>query len=181
METSFRVHFVYGSRPKREFRKTEEKVPGGLFGGHISIESGGYVYGFESIDRKRIHIFPKRKFNSTFTKEPRREWAQKNNDQKMISIEVPADKEKLLRLNNILEDFHRKTPYDYAVLGMRCGASTYQILAELGLFQQATGFKSMLKIPYPSILRKKLLRIANSENFRIHKQAGNGRRVWEKD
>jgi hypothetical protein len=181
METSFRVHFVYGSRPKKEFRKTEEKVPGGLFGGHISIQSGEYVYGFESIDRKRIHIFQKRKFNSIFTKEHPDKWLKVNNDQKMLSIEVPVDNEKLVRLNRILEEFHRKTPYDYAVFGMRCGASTYQILCVIGIFPPASRFEAMLRIPYPGILRRKLLRIAGAKNFRIYNQAGKDTRIWAKD
>ncbi len=180
MGNSFHIHFVYGSKPKREFRNIGERVPGGLLGGHIYIQSGENVYGFESIYHNRIHIFPHRRFNSIFKKEHLNDWKTATGDQKMASIEIPVEATAIRHLNNLLENFHRQTPYDYAVFGMRCGSSTYQILSELGIFPVASKIVTMLRIPYPGILRKKMLRIAETSNYKVTTQAGNTRRTWEK-
>lgn len=34
-----KVHFLYGSKPKRAFKETEPKWFGGILGGHVGIES----------------------------------------------------------------------------------------------------------------------------------------------
>jgi hypothetical protein len=179
MPESIFIHFVHGSKPSREYRYTGEKVPGGLLGGHIYIQVAENVYGFESIDRKRIHIFPQRKFNSVFKKEYLGAWKVSTHDEMMTSIEIPVDELKLSHFKNILEIYCSKVPYDYAVLGMRCGSSSYQILSELGFFPVSSRMTAMLKVPVPRILRKKMLSIAHENNFRITKQSGSDKRIWE--
>jgi hypothetical protein len=181
MSQSIHIHFIYGSVPLKEFRYTGEKVPGGLLGGHIYLQKGQNVFGFEPIDRTKIHLFPRKKFNSRYTKEDYSDWYQHIRNKKLVSIEIPLSDTSGNYLNILLENFHRKTPYDYAVFGMRCGASTYQILSEAGLFPLSSGFKAMLRVPVPGILRKKLLKIAEEDNLKITRQAGNQERKWEND
>lgn len=181
MGNSFLIHFVYGSKPKKEFLSDEGKVPGGLLGGHIFIQSGENVYGFESTDRKRIHIFPHRRFNSIFKKEHLNDWKKATGDQKMTSIEIPVEMGIFRHLDSILENFNNQTPYDYAVFGMRCGSSTYQILSELGFFPVGPEIIAIFRIPYPGILRKKMLRMAEANNYSIKLQPGNDKRTWEKE
>lgn len=179
MAGSFYLHFVHGSRPLKKYRKSEAKLPGGFFGGHIYIQSGETVYGFEPVDRSRIHLFPQKKINGFFRKEDMRDWRTSINDQKMTSIEVSADEAKIAFLNNLLESYAVKTPYDYAVFGMRCGSSTYQILSMLGYFTCTSRFSAIVRIPVPKILRKKMVRTAAANKYRIKTQDGNMKRKWE--
>jgi hypothetical protein len=180
VETLLIIHFIYGSSPKKDFRKEEEKIPGGLLGGHIFIQAGEFFYGFESINRKKIHLFPRKIFNSVYTKEHISSWSKNHLHEKMMSIELPVNSQIINKVISILESYHRNTPYDYAVLGMRCASSTYRVLSEAGFFPIASNFKSMILIPYPAVLRKKVLRIAESNNYTIETQQGSTRRIWEK-
>lgn len=181
MNRILHIHFIYGSVPVKEFRNTEETVPGGLLGGHIYLQAGHNVFGFEPFDKNKIHLFPRRKFNSTFTKEVYSSWIKNNKEKKLVSIEIPLSYETERYLNVLLENFHRKTPYDYAVFGMRCGSSTYQILSETGIFPVNSRFVAMIKIPFPRILRKKMLIMAKNNNYKVSRQQGNQKRMWEKD
>ena len=54
-----KVHFVYGSKPLKKYKSTEQKIVGGLHGGHVSIQVEENDYSFEPINR--IHIFPHKK------------------------------------------------------------------------------------------------------------------------
>jgi hypothetical protein len=174
------IHFIYGSKPEKEFKDTEEKIPGGLLGGHIFIQCGEYYYGFESINRKKIHLFPRKIFNSVYTKEHISSFSQSHNHEKILSIELPVNQGAHNQIIILLESYHQKTPYDYAVLGMRCASSTYQLLSGAVFFPFASNLKSMILIPYPAILRKKVLRIAKSKSYTIKSQPGSSRRIWEK-
>lgn len=61
-----KVHFLYGSKPKKEFRFLEEKWFGGMHGGHVSIETDHEVTGFGP--QGKFHIFGnKKKFHSHFS------------------------------------------------------------------------------------------------------------------
>lgn len=180
VENTLIIHFIYGSKPKKEFKNVEEKIPGGLLGGHIFIQCGEYYYGFESINRKKIHLLPGKLFNSVFTKEHISSLSRNHNHEKMMSIELPVNPSTLSRITASVESYHRETPYDYAVLGMRCASSTYRLLSEAGFFPPASNLKSMILIPYPAVLRKKVLRIAESNCYKIKTQPGSSRRIWEK-
>lgn len=181
MEQTVIIHFLHGSKPRKEYRDTEEKVHGGLLGGHIWIQTSDYLYGFEPAYKKRVHLFPRKKFNAVYTKDNYSEWKTKNSNQKITSIELPISEGNFIILNGLLEDYHLKTPYDYAVAGMRCGAATYQLLSETGYFTPASNFISMIKAPAPKTLRRKLLKLAGENNYKIILQQGTDRRIWESD
>jgi hypothetical protein len=54
------VHFLYGSKPKREFRDTERRWFGGILGGHVGAESDPeQIVNF--LRRGRTHWFASRK------------------------------------------------------------------------------------------------------------------------
>jgi hypothetical protein len=55
-----KVHFIYGSKPKRSYKTTEQKVFGGLHGGHVSIQFDTMDYGFEPKNFP-VHIFARKK------------------------------------------------------------------------------------------------------------------------
>jgi hypothetical protein len=181
MEKKFSIHFLYGSRPRKEYRDTEEKVRGGLLGGHIWLQPDDYVYGFEPLDKCKVHFFPKKKFNGIYTKDHFSEWKLSISNQKITSIEIPLSDGNHIIMKGLLEDYHTKAPYDYAILGMRCGAATYQLLSETEFFPPASYFVSTIKIPWPRILRKKLLKMTSEKNYRITRQQGTDRRIWEED
>ncbi len=56
----FILHFLYGSKPMKKIKGEELKVFGELLGGHVYFEFEGFVYGFEPINDKKLHIFPKK-------------------------------------------------------------------------------------------------------------------------
>jgi len=67
------------------------------------------------------------------------------------------------------------------VFGMRCAASTYEILAQIGLLPQYSHFKTYMKIFYPRRLRKRLLAKAEQNNWTITRYEGTPKRKWERD
>jgi hypothetical protein len=174
------VHFLYGSRPKRGSGNTE-KVPGGLLGGHIWLQAHDYVFGFESADKSKIHVFPRKKFSAVFTRDHVSAWLKNTSGKKITSVAIPLEAEALNKIKEILESYHRKLPYDYAVFGMRCAASTFQILSFAGLFPFASDLISILKNPYPRILRRKLLKFAAENNYKVIRKKGKDDRIWEKE
>ncbi|MDJ1468511.1 hypothetical protein QNI19_10730 [Cytophagaceae bacterium DM2B3-1] len=54
-----KVHFLYGSKPKKEFKFLEKKWFGGMHGGHVSIETDSVVTGFGP--KGKFHVFGNRK------------------------------------------------------------------------------------------------------------------------
>ena len=51
-----RVHFLHGSKPKREFRHEEDRWFGGILGGHAGIEIGpNKIFNFQP--KSRPHLF----------------------------------------------------------------------------------------------------------------------------
>lgn len=175
-----RIHFRYGSMPRRRFRH-QKRMFGGLLGGHIYFEVNNYFYGFEPSNERTYHFFPSKIFNADFKKETLEEWAIKHKDQKVLTIGLKLSTGQESKLLEILERYHQQVPYDYAVFGMRCGASSYHILSQIGLFKEVSKTRSMLAIPYPKFLRKKLLSIAMSNGWPITRQEGTPERIWETD
>src|SRR5690606_6575663 len=54
-----RVHFLYGSTPKREFKESETKWFGGKLGGHVGVEVGtDSILNF--VPDGKFHVFQKK-------------------------------------------------------------------------------------------------------------------------
>lgn len=184
-DTSFiKVHFIYGSTPLKKYKHTEKKWFGGILGGHVGIENaGGKFYSFEKNGRNKI--FNSRPDNSIYKIETAEEfWSIMKTDEdsiKTTTIIIPVTQKQKQKLDSIALAYSNKVPYCYAVFGMRCGASTYDILAQIGLLPHYSQFKTYMKIFYPRRLRKRLLAKAEKNNWMIIRKEGTPRRKWEKD
>ncbi len=180
-----KVHFLYGSKPKREFKDVESKWFGGKLGGHVGIEfDSNKVVDF--VPSGDFHYFAKNDdCNSRFalhTLESFWEIFGGNSEEvKKLSVSIPISQKQKLQLDSIINQYTNQTPYDYAFIGMRCGAATYDILSQLGIVKQFSHNRTYLKIFYPKKLRKPLVEKASENNWEVKKQEGTTNRKWEKD
>ena len=183
--TILKVHFLYGSKPLKEYKATEQKWFGGMLGGHVGIE--------EENDRI-INFLPKGKFH----------WIAKNKNRhstyavhsvnnfygilggnpdsvKKMVVYIPVSLQQKKKFDSITNVYLSKTPYDYALIGMRCGAATYDILGQSGILPKYNHGKIYRKIFYPKKLRKLLIEKASEQNWIVVRQEGSLSRKWEKD
>jgi len=175
-----KVHFKYGSKPKKEFKQTEKKWFGGIHGGHVSIEIDNEVIGFEP--KTSFHIFPKKKNrNSYFNSEPVESWRKNISQLQYLSITIPIADSQYVFLKESLKTYQKNVPYDYAFFGYRCAASTYEILASLKLVKDYGNYRTVKKYFYPRKLRTKLIKEAYLKNYLVHYHKGRNTRRYEKD
>lgn len=179
--TSFiKVHFLYGSKPKKKF-PNEVKYFGGLHGGHVSIQVGNIDYGFEPT--YKVHIFPHRRrpksdYVDTFVKGQMRYDTTKN---KVTTFIIPLTTEQLNKLNQINLAYCKKAPYDYAFFGMRCASTAQDVLGQIGVVKKRGRFSNIVTTFYPKKLRKRLFKLAKANNYTIIQRPGRASRKWEKD
>lgn len=178
-----RVHFLYGSRPKRKFRATEPAWFGGILGGHVGIETDSNVI---------LNFNPHGKFH----------WFAKNNDRhsrfaihsienfwlimgsdsvKKASIVIPISSRQKQRLDSLSTAYCARTPYDYAFIGMRCAAAAYDVLSRIGVVKKYSYHKTYRAIFYPRKLRKRLLKKARRHHWQVIREKGSKKRKWERD
>lgn len=174
-----KVHFLYGSKPKKKYKKTEKTWFGGIHGGHVSIESQGFVYGFDS--KSTFHWVAKGRYHSRFLIESVESWVKDTATLKYTTITIPVSKQQLDSLHNIHQSYLRQAPYDYAFIGMRCAAATYDILGQIGIVDWVPNKKNTFKNFYPKLLRQKLLKVAAERGCEVHRQQGRKTRKWERD
>jgi hypothetical protein len=98
-----------------------------------------------------------------------------------MTIIIPVSEEKIKRLETIMDSFAKKTPYDYAVFGMRCAAASYDVLSEAGLLKPLSIRTNTVKHFYPKLLRRKMLKWAVRNGYTILKHEGRISRKWEAD
>jgi hypothetical protein len=184
-DSSFiKVQFLYGSRPFKKYKSTEKKWFGGILGGHVGIEGdSGKFYSFEKNGRNKI--FNGGRSNSIYKIETEEEFwnvmKTKEDSIKRITIIIPITQQQKQKFDSITSGYIKQVPYYYAVFGMRCGASTYDMLAQMGFFTKYSRFKTSMKIFYPRRLRKRLLAKAEKNNWTIIRKAGTPKRKWERD
>lgn len=180
-----RVHFLYGSRPHKDYKESEAKWFGGVLGGHVGIEGDsnrilnfrpqGNFHVFAS-EKHRHSRFDEHNFNSFYSI-----FGGNADSTKKLIITIPVTAQQKELFDSISISYLKETPYDYAFLGMRCGAASYEILSQLGIMQDYTYRKTYMKIFYPQKLRKRLLAKAQKNHWAIQRFDGSSRRVWEKD
>ena len=180
-----KVHFLYGSKPLKKYKDTERKWFGGVLGGHVGIEGDsdrilnflrkGKFHWFAKKDNKhsvyREHTV--RNFYAIFRGTP--------DSVKKAIIYIPVSVQQKQKFDSIATAYLKQTPYDYAFIGMRCGAAAYDILGQLGILKKHSICKTYRKIFYPKKLRKRLLKKARENNWTIVRQGGSIRRKWERD
>lgn len=179
-----KVQFIYGSKPLKKYKKLEKKWFGGIPGGHVGIESdSGKFYSFEIHGKQKI--FNGKSNNSIFKITNAKEfWNIMETDGdsvKKATIIIPVSFQQKQKLDSIAEAYHQKVPYCYALFGMRCASSTYDMLAQIGILPRYSRFKTYMKIFYPRRLRKRLLRKAEENNWMVIRKEGTERRKWERD
>lgn len=174
-----KVHFLYGSKPKKKYKKTEKPWFGGIHGGHVSIEAEGYVYGFDS--KGTFHWVSKGRLNSRFLIERVTQWVDDTATLKYTTITIPVSRAQLDSLHKIHQSYLQQTPYDYAFIGMRCAAATYDILGQIGIVEWVPNSKNTFKNFYPKLLRKKMLKLAAQRGYKVYRQQGRKTRKWERD
>ena len=179
-----KVHFMYGSRPYKKYKDSERKWFGGILGGHVGIEGdSGQILNFRP--KGNFHVFSSKKNkHSHYEEHTFNEFYalfRSNPDsvkKAIVTIPVtPLQKQKFDSLNAL---YLQQSPYDYALFGMRCGAATYEILGQLGILRNYNYRKTYMKIFYPQKLRKRLLSIAEQNNWNIERYEGSPKRKWEK-
>jgi hypothetical protein len=189
-EDSIRVLFIYGSYPANGYKKTERKWFGGIHGGHVALEiAPDSVLSFRSA-KHPCHVFPQKRHNSIWEIKtvhgmwesfPPHNYNESDLNRAVITIPVTAEQKR--KIDSMAGVYLKKTPYDYAVAGMRCASASYDIMAKAGLFKEY-GSSTWWKIIMPRDLRTILLkkaRSADGKDWRVTLYTGSRRRVWETD
>ena len=176
-QTEIKIHFLYGSKPAKGFKQSESKLFGGIKGGHVNIELNGQFLDFMPGD---CPLLPERKNpsggfhinNSVYWDPDSDKWA---------TVTVPVTNEQVKSLKDLFDAYAKKSPYDYAVFGMRCAAASYDVLSEIGLMKKISNSNNVIKHFYPKLLRKKIFKWAEKNNYAITYHDGKSTRKWEKD
>lgn len=180
-----RVHFLHGSKPKRVFRETEDRWFGGLLGGHTGIEyAPNKVLNFQP--KSRIHLFSNRSIiNGKFSIHDTISFYEilgGNCDSvKKTIIYIKISSTQKTKLDSIVRAYTKRSPYDYAFFGMRCGAAAYDVLAQIDVVRALSFKKTWRRIFYPRRLRRRLEAMAKIHHYQVVKMEGSKRRKWEQD
>jgi len=179
------VYFLYGSKPKEEFKQTESKWFGGLHGGHVGIgTSKEKIYHF--LPQNHFHIIKHHNpRNSKFIYSSADNFTQvfgKIDSPKMMIIAIPISKEVKLKIDSLHIQYQDSTPYDYAFIGMRCAAASYDVLAHAGIVKRKKLSSTVIKNFYPKPLRNNLRKKAKKKKWPcILSTDESKKRTWEKD
>lgn len=179
-QQSITVHFLYGSKPANGYKHEEKKWFGGKKGGHVTIEAGDSIIGFQP--GGNCHVFGKKKnANGYFSTKQKEVFIKDTIALKYTSIIIPLNEDGYSKIKNTLNNYLTKSPYDYAFLGMRCAAATYDILETTGMVKKRTRMGKWVTFFYPQLLRRRILKVAAENNFAVVKTKGRPSRVWEKE
>lgn len=195
---SVRVLIIYGSKPAKG-HKEQYKWFGGKPGGHVALDLGhDRVLSFAPTKYHPIcHIFARSKaknFRSRFRYESvERFWQTFNytgdhylvDSLKRMVVTIPINARQRRTLDSLAAAYTRQTPYDYAVLGMRCASATYDILARADCFADPYKHHLWWHILLPRDLRyelqKEALRDHPGMDWRVYKRDGSRTRKWDRD
>jgi hypothetical protein len=176
-QQTIQLHFLYGSKPAKGYKAVESKHFGGLKGGHVNIEVNGRVLDFLP---GKCPLFPNNKkpsggyyINHSIS------WDTAHT--KWTTISIPVSSIQLQQLEQLMDSFAKRTPYDYAVFGMRCAAASYDVLSRIGLLKKMKNAKKVTKFFYPKLLRKKMMKWARQRGYPVIQHEGRPSRKWEAD
>ncbi|MDB5203028.1 MAG: hypothetical protein JWQ27_2437 [Ferruginibacter sp.] len=172
------VHFLYGSVPAKGQLKTEKKVFGGKKGGHVTIEAGDSIFGFQP--KGTCHMIGmKKNANGYFKAEQKTYWTKDTVSKKYTSVVIPVTAEQYAHVKNTFDQYLQKSPYDYAFLGMRCAAASYDVLEDIGVVKKRSRVGKWLSFFYPQLLRRKMIKLAEKNEYALVKHEGRKTRNWE--
>jgi hypothetical protein len=173
------VTILHGSRPKRNTK--EIHMLGRMLGGHVMIKMDSLDYGF-NFTSSRVHVFPNsKKPAGTYEKYRSALIDSMWNISKVTRIEIPLSKQKYEALQETYENYYLTSPHDYAFFGMRCAASAYWMLGKAGILKENPRRRCIVRAFHPKALRKKLVRLAKRNGYKISVQKGRDTRRWEGD
>ncbi|MGC4101200.1 hypothetical protein [Ferruginibacter sp.] len=174
------VHFLYGSKPAKGYKGTEKKWFGGIKGGHVTIETGDSIIGFQP--GGNCHVFGKKeKANGYFRADQKSKWIKDTVSLKYATVLIPVDDVHYNKLKATVNSYLQKSPYDYAVFGMRCAAATYDVLEDAGIVKQRTRMGKWVSFFYPQLLRRRILKLASENSYAVVRTNGRVSRIWEKE
>ncbi len=156
-----------------------------MFGGHVGIESDSdKVVSF--LPRGKFHLFAKKQNrHSTYAIHSVNNFyailGGNADSVKKTMVYIPITQQQKQAFDSITTVYLKQTPYDYALIGMRCGAAAYDILEQLNILPHYGYRKTYWKIFYPKKLRKRLFTKAKQNGWRIVRTVGSIKRKWEKD
>ncbi len=177
---SINVYFLYGSKPAKGFERIEKKRFGGINGGHVSIGVDKEIIGFGPVGK--FHIFPKKnQWHSGFRTESLASFMNDTVGDKYTVITIPVTNDQYKKLKDIHNGYCSAPPYDYAFMGMRCAAASYDVLSQIGLLKTKKKTGIVTRYFYPRRLRHKMLREAKEKGYKVHQQPGYKSRKWERD
>jgi hypothetical protein len=183
--TFIKVHFLYGSKPLPQYKETERKWFGGILGGHVGIEGdSGQVLNFRS--KGNFHLLSNHKNKHSRYVEHTidgfyRYFGGNPDSMKRVIVTVPVTTRQKAMFDSIGAAYLANSPYDYALLGMRCGAAAYEILGQLGIMKNYSYRRTYMKIFYPQKLRKRLLDLAGQNHWQVEYHEGSITRKWERN
>ena len=195
---SIRVLIIYGSKPAKGHPQ-EYKWFGGRPGGHVAIQvDTGRVISFGPTKYHPIcHIFARSKpanFRSRYRIEPvERFWETFNytgarypiDSLKRMVVSIPVTPKQKRKLDSIAGAYTAHVPYDYAVLGMRCASSSYEVLAQLDLLEKPYKHHIWWHILFPRDIRTELMKEVRygrgAGTWRIYQNNGSRSRKWDYD
>ena len=173
---TIKINFLYGSRPAKGHRQEESKLFGGIKGGHVNIEAGGRVLDFSPGNNPLLPH--NKKPTGGFSIGNSVYW---DGDDKWKTVVVPVSYDQFVALQKIFDSVAARTPYDYAIFGMRCAAASYDVLSKIGLFKEYSIEKNIAAHFYPKLLRKKILKWADKHDYTVISNEGRPTRKWESD
>jgi hypothetical protein len=180
-----KVHFLYGSKPLKQYKQSQRKWFGGVLGGHVGIEGDtNKILNFSPSGK--FHVFNENKnkhshYSLHTPNEFYRVLSHNDDSMKKVIVHIPVTKKQKQIFDSLSNSYLKQTPYDYALFGMRCGAASYEILAQLNILPAFSYTKTYTKIFYPKKLRLRLLKKAEQEGWTIEKYNGTSQRRWEQD
>jgi hypothetical protein len=175
-----KVLFRYGSRPALGYEEIEHSDFGGIHGGHVCLSIDSVVIGFDSPEG--YHIFPRKKnLKGIFIRENEQNYMKDTITKKYAIIEIPITDKQYEHLRNIISDYLKNPPYDYAFFGMRCASATYDLLSQIGIMEQKSYLGNVFSNFYPRLLRRKVFHLAKENNYKVTKLKGRKTREWEED
>jgi hypothetical protein len=195
---SIRVLIIYGSKPSKG-HPTEYKWFGGRPGGHVAIQvDTDRVISFGPTKYHPIcHIIARSKpanFRSRYRIETvERFWETFNytgarypiDSLKRMVVSIPVTPEQKRKLDSIAVAYTAHVSYDYAVLGMRCASSSYEVLAQLDLLNKPYKHHIWWHILFPRDIRYELMKEVRhgrgAGTWRIYQNDGSRSRKWDFD
>jgi hypothetical protein len=182
---TLQVRFLYGSRPKPEHKKHQKRWFGGMLGGHVGIQYDSVSY-LSFFYLGRVHIFQHKNNPSGLyelqSKDTFNLIMDKDVDSvKTLIIKIPITEVQRTEFEALCAQYIKKTPYDYAFFGIRCGSSTYDVLSKIGILKKRSYFGTWTRTFYPRILRRRLIYLAKKNDWEMKRKKGTHKRIWEKD